>query len=504
MLPPAPSLLGLLLLLLLCPAHVGGLWWAVGSPLVMDPTSICRKARRLAGRQAELCQAEPEVVAELARGARLGVRECQFQFRFRRWNCSSHSKAFGRILQQDIRETAFVFAITAAGASHAVTQACSMGELLQCGCQAPRGRAPPRPPGLPGTPGPPGPVGSPDGSAAWEWGGCGDDVDFGDEKSRLFMDARHKRGRGDIRALVQLHNNEAGRLVDPLGLAKPRTPNLPPSARSFAPRRPCGAIRAPSASATGCRARARCEPAGRSCPRSARWARGCSSASTAPRVSWEPMTARLCCPQSALSSRRAAPTSSTPPTRQTSALPTGAPARLARAAAPATAAPRTSAAATCCAAAAGTARRACSSRRTACAASTGAASCSATAVACARSSASASDAPPGDRGTSGPQRGCDPVSPTESPSPGPPQTERRRRGVMRQPRKAQGAGEPHRPPPTPPGSALEGFRGRLCSPSRSLAPIWKPKSQSLGLWMQDSLELLAIGWVGEFSINKSI
>ena len=73
---------------------------AVGSPVVMDPTSICRKARRLAGRQAELCQAEPEVVAELARGARLGVRECQFQFRFRRWNCSSHSKAFGRILQQ--------------------------------------------------------------------------------------------------------------------------------------------------------------------------------------------------------------------------------------------------------------------------------------------------------------------------------------------------------------------------------------------------------------------
>ena len=79
-----------------------------------------------------------------------------------------------------------------------------MGELLQCGCQAPRRRAPPRPPGL---------VGSPEGSAAWEWGGCGDDVDFGDEKSRLFMDARHKRGGGDIRALVQLHNNEAGRLV---------------------------------------------------------------------------------------------------------------------------------------------------------------------------------------------------------------------------------------------------------------------------------------------------
>ena len=106
-----------------------------------------------------------------------------------------------------------MFAITAAGASHAVTQACSMGELLQCGCQAPRGRAPPRPPGLPGTPGPPGSTSSPDGSAAWEWGGCGDDVDFGDEKSRLFMDAQHKRGRGDMRALVHLRNNETGRLV---------------------------------------------------------------------------------------------------------------------------------------------------------------------------------------------------------------------------------------------------------------------------------------------------
>lgn len=93
-----------------------------------------------------------------------------------------------------------------------------MGELLQCGCQAPRRRAPPRPPALPGTLGPPGFVGSPEGSAVWEWGGCGDDVDFGDEKSRLFMDARHKRGSGDIRALVQLHNNEAGRLVSAQGV----------------------------------------------------------------------------------------------------------------------------------------------------------------------------------------------------------------------------------------------------------------------------------------------
>lgn len=73
---------------------------AVGSPLVMDPNSICRKAKRLAGKQAELCQTQPEIVSEVAKGARLGVKECQYQFRYRRWNCTSHNKYFGKILQQ--------------------------------------------------------------------------------------------------------------------------------------------------------------------------------------------------------------------------------------------------------------------------------------------------------------------------------------------------------------------------------------------------------------------
>uniref|UniRef100_A0A673KJA3 Protein Wnt n=1 Tax=Sinocyclocheilus rhinocerous TaxID=307959 RepID=A0A673KJA3_9TELE len=125
-----------------------GKLWAVGSPLVMDPNSICRKTKRLAGKQAELCQTQPEIVNEVAKGAKLGVRECQYQFRFRRWNCTSQNKYFGKILQQgDLRRaftrTAFVYAITAAGVTHAVTQACSMGELLQCGCEATRSRGPP-------------------------------------------------------------------------------------------------------------------------------------------------------------------------------------------------------------------------------------------------------------------------------------------------------------------------------------------------------------------------
>lgn len=122
----------------------------------------------------------------------------------------------------DIRETAFVYAITAAGVSHAITQACSMGELLQCGCELTRSRAPPSPTAGPGTEG-----------TAWEWGGCGDDVQFGYEKSQQFMDAKNKKGKNDIRALIDLHNNEAGRLVRPLHSLSPAAlvplPSPPPS-----------------------------------------------------------------------------------------------------------------------------------------------------------------------------------------------------------------------------------------------------------------------------------
>nr|CDI40102.1 WNT6 protein [Euperipatoides kanangrensis] len=177
---------------LICPVNIIGLWWAVGSPLVLDPTRICRKTRRLRGKQAEICQNEPEVVREVAKGAQIGTVECQFQFRHRRWNCSTSRRSFGKVLMQDIRETAFLNAITAAGVTFAVTQACSAGHLLQCTCDR----------SIKGI--------STDGD--WEWGGCGDNIDFGYKKSREFMDARDKKG-SDVKTLILLHNNEAGRIA---------------------------------------------------------------------------------------------------------------------------------------------------------------------------------------------------------------------------------------------------------------------------------------------------
>lgn len=46
----------------------------------------------------------------------------------------------------------------------------------------------------------------------WEWGGCGDNVHIGYERSKDILDIKIRR-RSDIRSLMLMHNNEAGRLV---------------------------------------------------------------------------------------------------------------------------------------------------------------------------------------------------------------------------------------------------------------------------------------------------
>lgn len=97
------------------------------------------------------------------------------------------------------RETAFTYAISAAGVVNAVSRACREGELSTCGCsRAARPRDLPR---------------------DWLWGGCGDNVHYGYRFAREFVDAREReknypRGSPEhARMLMNLHNNEAGRQV---------------------------------------------------------------------------------------------------------------------------------------------------------------------------------------------------------------------------------------------------------------------------------------------------
>lgn len=148
-----------------------------------------------------------------------------------------------RIDSPDTRETSFVSAITAAGITYAVTRACTMGDLVECSCDKNhilqynahsngndngydimmdttrstrfanakhkrrrhnthnaylRNRNIYRNVILP--------------EGDWQWGGCGDNVMFGFRKSKDFLDSRYQR-LSDIRTLVKLHNNNAGRLV---------------------------------------------------------------------------------------------------------------------------------------------------------------------------------------------------------------------------------------------------------------------------------------------------
>ena len=45
----------------------------------------------------------------------------------------------------------------------------------------------------------------------WKWGGCSDNLSFGSQVSARFLDALETGG--DAEARVNLHNNEAGRIV---------------------------------------------------------------------------------------------------------------------------------------------------------------------------------------------------------------------------------------------------------------------------------------------------
>ncbi|KAH9369887.1 hypothetical protein HPB48_013892 [Haemaphysalis longicornis] len=87
------------------------------------------------------------------------------------------------------REKAYVYGVSAAGVAYSITRACSKGELNECGCDSAIRQRKPR--------------------GSWEWGGCSDDIGFGAQFSRKFVDAGEDPSTAQ--GLMNLHNNEAGR-----------------------------------------------------------------------------------------------------------------------------------------------------------------------------------------------------------------------------------------------------------------------------------------------------
>ena len=111
------------------------------------------------------------------------------------------------------REAAFVHAISSAGVVYAVTRACSSGQLDRCGCdRSITTRSPP--------PGNQRRRARSDGgttlsTGSFKWSGCSDNIAYGIAFAKSFVDAGEKTGRNRSarsgRAIVNLHNNNAGR-----------------------------------------------------------------------------------------------------------------------------------------------------------------------------------------------------------------------------------------------------------------------------------------------------
>uniref|UniRef100_H2Y6C2 Protein Wnt n=1 Tax=Ciona savignyi TaxID=51511 RepID=H2Y6C2_CIOSA len=181
-------------------------WWSIATrpmmdALVLGTRPICGQLEGLSRNQRALCQRYASHMPYVSEGAGIGINECKWQFRGQRWNCSTvdDSSVFGKVLKIGSKETAFTYAISAAGVVVAVARACKNEQLRECGCSN---------------------VARPDGlDPSWRWGGCGDNTEYAYGFAREFIDARErdnispKRRKDRARKAMNMHNNEAGRMV---------------------------------------------------------------------------------------------------------------------------------------------------------------------------------------------------------------------------------------------------------------------------------------------------
>ncbi|KAH8354937.1 hypothetical protein KR093_002157 [Drosophila rubida] len=162
----------------------------------------CYTVEGLSYGQKKQCALHTSVMPAISRGARAAIQECQFQFKNRRWNCSTTEDAtvfgpmtglgklwitagsmtFYNALSLSIAgtpEMAFIHALAAATVTSFVARACRDGQLTSCGCS--RGS---RPKQL---------------HDDWTWGGCGDNLEYAYKFATDFIDVREKETRRGTR-----------------------------------------------------------------------------------------------------------------------------------------------------------------------------------------------------------------------------------------------------------------------------------------------------------------
>ncbi|ERL90021.1 hypothetical protein D910_07379 [Dendroctonus ponderosae] len=152
----------------------------------------CMKMDFFVDKQKELCAKYDKILPIIGNGAKLAIEECQTQFAYTRWNCTTFAEknnTFGNVATIKSREAAYLNAISAASMAYAVTRACTKGELSEwCSCDNKiRQRKPTK----------------------WKWGACSDDIRYGEKFSKEFLDVREDQNTA--LGLMNLHNNEAGR-----------------------------------------------------------------------------------------------------------------------------------------------------------------------------------------------------------------------------------------------------------------------------------------------------
>lgn len=108
-------------------------------PRLLDST----KGRlRMMDQAAETCRKEPQVLQEIVKGAELGTTECQYQFRNRRWNCTTARKSLRRVISRGIynkyikRKKNFHFILSRGYQRSRGRNCCAIITLLSSHCQS--------------------------------------------------------------------------------------------------------------------------------------------------------------------------------------------------------------------------------------------------------------------------------------------------------------------------------------------------------------------------------
>ncbi|KAM8838440.1 protein Wnt-9a [Synchiropus picturatus] len=149
---------------------------------------------KLEKKQRRMCRRDPGVAETLREAITISALECQYQFRFERWNCTLEGRHRANILKRGFKETAFLYAVSSAGLTHALAKACSAGRMERCTCD--------EAPHL-------------ENREAWQWGGCGDNLKYANKFVKDFLG---KRSNKDLRARVDLHNTNVGMKVIKAGV----------------------------------------------------------------------------------------------------------------------------------------------------------------------------------------------------------------------------------------------------------------------------------------------